>query len=288
MKRIHWLASYPKSGNTWMRVFFTNLRWEGSQPAHINHLLVNFMAADRQTFDDAVGYDSADLSHDEVDRIRPEVYSYYARRAKNPFFCKVHDAYTLLPDGRPMFPPEATAGAIYLVRNPLDVCVSYAHHSGEQDFDVIIDWMEDTGMALLAENDRREPGQLRQRLSTWSDHVLSWADAPNLSVLVIRYEDMKKRPVETFGEAAGFVGMTTDRARIERALEFSALEVLQSQEQESGFRGALAPDRPFFRKGKVGSWREVLTTGQVARIIDAHHEVMLRFGYLTEAGEPVG
>ncbi len=285
MKRIHWLASYPKSGNTWMRVFFANLQWDAAVPARINRL-PNLIASDRHAFDEAVGYEAGDLTHDEVDCLRPEVYLDYARRAKNSYFCKVHDAYTFLPDGRPLFPPEATAGAIYLVRNPLDVCVSYAHHSGESNYDVSIGWMENPGFALAAETDRLDPGQLRQRLLTWSDHVRSWADAPTLRVLIIRYEDMKLRPVETFAAAAAFAGMTEDRAKIERALAFSSLEELQRQERAEGFRGALAPDRPFFRKGEVGSWREVLTDAQVARIIRGHREVMLRFGYLTETGEP--
>ena len=98
---------------------------------------------------------------------------------------------------------------------------------------------------------------------------------------------MKTRPVETFTKAAAFVGMTRDRATIERTLEFSSMEELQRQEREHGFKGAQAPERPFFRKGKVGSWREELTESQVARIIQDHRDVMLRFGYLNKAGEPV-
>jgi hypothetical protein len=287
MNRINWLASYPKSGNTWMRVFFTNLLRNGAAPAHINRLVFTVMASDRYLFDTAVGFAAGDLTHDEVDLLRPEVYLYYARHAQKPFFCKVHDAYTFVRNKRPLFPPEATAGAIYLIRNPLDVCVSYAHHSGNSNCDAIIDGMEDPTYAMLSEHDRLDPGQLRQRLLTWSDHVLSWVNAPNLRVHVIRYEDMKARPVETFSGAAAFAGMTQDRAKIERALAFSSMEELQRQESEHGFTGALAPDRTFFRKGTVGSWREVLTDSQVARIIKAHREVMLRFGYLTEAGEPV-
>jgi hypothetical protein len=43
--------------------------------------------------------------------------------------------------------------------------------------------------------------------------------------------------------------------------------------------------KSFFRKGEIGSWRDVLTEEQISRIISDHGEVMRRFGYLTEAGE---
>ena len=122
---------------------------------------------------------------------------------------------------------------------------------------------------------------------TWSEHVLSWVNAPNQRVLVLRYEDMKAHPLETFTAAAGFVGMTQDRAKITKALQYSSIDELQRQERRHGFEETLAPGRAFFRKGKTGGWREELTESQVARIIEAHREVMLRFGYLTEAGEPV-
>jgi hypothetical protein len=287
MKRINWLASYPKSGNTWMRVFFTNLRQDGAGPAQINRLHTAMMASCRQSFDRAVGYNSGDLTHDEVDLLRPDVYLSYARRARNPFFCKVHDAYTYVGDRRPLFPPEATASAIYLVRNPLDVCVSYSHHWRRSSCDEVIAEMADPGFTLLGEHDRLEGAQLRQRLLTWSDHVRSWADAPNLRVVVLRYEDLLARPVESFAAAAAFVGMTDDRARIRRALEFSSFEELRRQERAQGFGEVMTRGSAFFRKGKAGAWREELSASQVARIIRDHREVMQRFGYITEEGEPV-
>jgi hypothetical protein len=288
MKCITWLASYPKSGNTWLRVLFTNLLRAEGGPANINELVPVSLASDRELFDRLVGYEAADLTHDEIDRIRPDFYRYQASHAAEPFFCKVHDAYRLLPDGQPVFPLEVTAGAIYLVRNPLDVCVSLAHHNGERDFDKTIADMANPCRLLPGRRDRRlDPRLLTQRLHTWSDNVLSWVDAPGLRKHVLRYEDMAARPVETFAAAADFMGMTQDLATIRRVVEFSSFHELQRQERLHGFREAVTPQRSFFRKGKVGSWREVLTEAQVRRMIEDHREVMQRFGYLTEADEPV-
>lgn len=279
MKGIVWLASYPKSGNTWFRTFLTNFLRNGDAPAHINDLDGGPIASARIPFDEAVGYDSGEMTFDEIDRLRPEVYRYQAERATQTMFCKIHDAYTFLPNGRPLIPPEATACALYFVRNPLDVAVSFAHHSGHDRFDRIIRHM---GRAehSFCEVDATEVNQLRQKLLTWSGHVTSWVDAPGIRVLVLRYEDMKLKPEETFGAAVRFAGLPDDASRIKKAIEFSRFEEVKKQEEKDGFGEKMPRAKSFFRKGEIGSWREVLTPEQVNRIISDHGEVMRRLGYI--------
>jgi hypothetical protein len=286
MSRILWLASYPKSGNTWLRMFFTNLCRGGTGPASINELERPILASDRNMFDRRVGFGSEDLTDDEVDRLRAHVYLDMAREAEEVLFCKAHDAWTVLPNGQPLFPPDASAGTIYLIRNPLDVCVSYAHHNGESAFDGAIARMANPNNAL-GRSPNGLAGQLRQRLLRWSDHVQSWADAPGMRILVLRYEDMHSNSIESFAAAAAFAGKTSDLQAVASAVAFSSFDELQRQEAAEGFVEQMAPGRRFFRKGKVGAWREVLTDEQAARIITDHRDVMVRFGYLNKAGEPV-
>jgi hypothetical protein len=286
MKGIVWLASYPKSGNTWFRTFLTNLLRDDDRPADINHLGGGPIASARIPFDEALGYDSGEMTFEEVDRLRPEVYVYLARQAKETLFCKVHDAYTFLPDGRPLIPPEATQCALYFIRNPLDVAVSFAHHSGHDRFGKVIRRMAEAEDSFC-ETDATEPNQLRQKLLSWSGHVVSWVDAPGIRVRVIRYEDMKLRTEETFTEAVRFAGLAVDSSRIRKAIEFSRFEELQAQERKSGFGEKMPLARSFFRKGEVGSWREKLTADQAAAIVASHGDVMRRFGYLDDQGNPV-
>jgi len=286
MKGIVWLASYPKSGNTWFRTFLTNFLRDGDAPANINALDGGPIASARIPFDEAVGYDSGEMTYDEIDRLRPEVYLHQAREAKETMFCKVHDAYTFLSDGRPLIPPEATACALYFVRNPLDVAVSFAHHSGHDRFDRIIRHMAKEENSFC-ETDATETNQLRQKLLSWSSHVKSWADAPGMRVLVLRYEDMKQRPEETFGAAVRFAELPDDAARVKKAIEFSRFEEVRKQEEKDGFGERMPRAKSFFRKGEIGSWRESLTPEQAAKIVADHAEVMRRFGYLDEKGEPV-
>ena len=73
MGGIYWLASYPKSGNTWFRTFLRNLIEDGDQPADINDLSTGSIASSRGWLDEVLGFDTAELDPDEVDRLRPEV-----------------------------------------------------------------------------------------------------------------------------------------------------------------------------------------------------------------------
>ncbi len=116
---------------------------------------------------------------------------------------------------------------------------------------------------------------------------MSWADAPGIRVLVLRYEDLKLNPGETFRAAVRFVDLPDDIARVKKAIDFSRFEELRKQEEKDGFGEKMPRAKSFFRKGEIGSWREVLTREHVAKIIADHGEVMRRFGYLDEEDMPI-
>lgn len=277
---IVWLASYPKSGNTWFRIFVANLLNKTDTPVNIN-ALPRMLACDRRTFDDVIGIESADLTNEEIDALRPEVYEFLATQAKKTLFIKCHDAYMLLPNGIAIFPPKVTK-AIYLIRNPLDVAVSYSFHMGES-LDQIIEKMGDSNACMGLRHKSIVPS-LPQRLMSWSGNVTSWVDAQEMEVHVVRYEDMKKQPLTTFAAAACFASLPCDEVTIRRAIEFSDFRVLKQQEEAEGFTEIATEDR-FFREGYVGNWRQHLTSNQVERLIVAHGEVMQRFGYLSTNGQ---
>lgn len=284
MGGIYWLASYPKSGNTWLRTFLRNLIEDGDQPADINELKTGNIASSRSWLDEVLGFDTAELDPDEVDRLRPDVYRWSLHDDEIGYH-KIHDAYTTTLDGEPLVSREATLGALYILRNPLDVAPSYANHN-HSSIDDAITRMSEPDHALCKSR-KSLPNQVRQRLLTWSEHVLSWVDAPDLDCRVIRYEDMLEDPLVAFTRAARFLKLPHDPARVEKAVRFSDFKVLSRQEEEKGFRERPPKTERFFRQGKSGDWRDKLTPEQVARIVAGHGEIMRRFGYLNAAGEPV-
>jgi hypothetical protein len=278
MNGIIWLASYFKSGNTWFRVFLTNLLQEADAPVSINELHSTPIASARDIFDAYVGVQSSDLTVDEIDRLRPELYIQLAEDTDKPLFMKVHDAWTFVDDENPLFPEGATSGVIYFIRNPLDVAVSLAHHSGV-DYNKIISYMSDPTYSSGHKSDRLH-SQLRQKLLSWSAHVLSWTASVPFPVCVLRYEDMKTHPLQTFERAVRFANLHHSGAQIQQALEFSAFDELQRQEAAQGFKEKSPACERFFRVGRIGAWQTQLSEEQAQRIVNDHREVMRRFGYL--------
>ena len=284
MNHIIWLASYPKSGNTWFRIFLHNLKRNGHTPVNINDLS-DFIASSRIVFDEIAGVESSGLTKEEIENLRPKVYNFLSSKATETLYIKVHDAFIFTRKRESLIPFEATKGSIYFLRNPLDVAVSLAHHNGA-DIDATIAHMSNTKSTLFF-SEKGLPIQLPQKLLSWSEHVLSWVDKPSFQVLVLRYEDMKMRTLSTFNEAAQFLGISEDIKNIERSLKFSDFKRLRHQEEMYSFKERSERSGSFFRKGIIGSWRSVLNEKQVIQIIQDHKAVMQRFGYLSNNGEPV-
>ena len=289
---IVWIAAWPKSGTTWLRVVLTSYLREDGGPPSIN-VLMGQPVNHRDAFDEYLGLDSSDMADEEVALHLPRFREVLAerlrenrlpheptRRRGEPSFVKTHEAYRV-PGSAPRFPPAGCAGVVYLIRNPLDVAVSYAHH---------LNWPIDRTIALMADpaaHETRIPGaifpRLAEPLTTWSGHVSSWTEQTTLRLHVARYEDLLADPAAGFGAIARFAGLDVDDARLGRAIEHSAFHRLQAQEAEHGYIEKQPTAPSFFRSGTAGSWRGMLAPAQVRAIVDAHGPVMERFGYLQEA-----
>jgi aryl sulfotransferase len=273
--RIWWLASYPKSGNTWLRVLLRTL--VSGRPADLaTFSRLGGYAASRFQFERALGIDSVPLSPNQECNLRPHVFDVLAAEAKSPLFLKVHDAYCLTPAGKPLFPRTATFGAVYVVRDPRAVAVSLAHHLADP-IDPVIAFMNDDD-ATDARPTKWLSAHLRQRLLRWSEHVESWLGAP-FPVHLVRYEDMHADPHAACAAVAAFLRLPCDAAAIAAAVEAASFSRLQAQEREFGFVEKPPQAAAFFREGRVDGWRDALTAEQAARIVAAHGAVMRRLGY---------
>ncbi|MBO0718287.1 MAG: sulfotransferase domain-containing protein [Rhizobiales bacterium] len=292
MTRTIWLTSYPKSGNTWMRMLLANVFAAGEGPIDINKIPTYAMASDRRNFDYIVMIDSGLLTHDEIDWLRPRAYAAGAALFRDrseddsdhsdpPLvrFLKAHDAYTMNPAGKPLLGgAQGADGAIVIVRDPRDVAPSLASYRAIS-VDEAIDEMNDEN-ATWGSRTNRQHKQLRQKLCSWSGHIASWLDQKDVPIHLLRYEDMLRDTAGTLSQVLAFAGIPAVQTAIGQAVAFSDFAELRRQEQEKGFsEGPVRQDAKFFRRGETGCWRDELTAEQVARIESRHGRMMQRLGY---------
>lgn len=274
MGNIIWLASYPKSGNTWLRSFLHNLIENPTQPFDINKMSEHTVSDDDiRVFEKALGKKIIDRQSDEVIAIRAHTNEMLTQLMPTNVMIKTH-AFLGQVRGHPQINLNVTAGTIYIVRNPLDVVLSAANHWGLSIDDTII--MMNSKEAATGDEERC----ITTLINTWSEHVDSWTANPHPTLHVVRYEDMLDHPNRTFGGIVKFLGLNPPKAVFDKALKFSSFKVLQNQERQKGFVERHPKSKSFFRAGSANQWKKVLTPAQRDQIIHDHERIMTKFGYL--------
>ena len=276
MGKIDWIASYPKSGNTWNRAFLHNLFAANDGAWDINKM--DKLSSNEAATANYVPFDPRpwqEWTPAEVAAMRPRVQAWIASTQGGNMFSKTHLA-VMQAYGHPTINLSVTAGAIYLVRNPLDVVPSYADHQGLPI---------DKAIEVLNLDNHEPPTThttVAEPMGNWSQHVESWTARPNPGLHVMRYEDMLADPQAAFGGLVKFLGIPATRQKLRLAIKNASFKELRRQEERSGFWEKTQIQKNFFRKGEAGGWREVLSEEQVARVVEKHRAQMARFGYLPE------
>ena len=294
-KEPYWyLASYPKSGNTWCRVFITELRRlagldsteataaaeRQEQELRLNRdLATGSIVSSRHWLDDQLGIESSDLSWAELDKVRGRAGNQQALYAESLRYHKVHDAF-ISPDsaGCPVVPVNGCRGAVVVIRHPADVAVSLSHFFS-WPLERCVDFLLDEQAGLCSSSKHGGP-QVRQFTGTWANHVHSWVDQQQIPVLLLRYEDLLNEAQAQFSRLACFLDLPAEPELIAEAVVKSNFETLRAKEErEGGFHERPNGCERFFRTGRSGEGRLTLTSDQFARLTGAFAVSLKHFGY---------
>jgi hypothetical protein len=275
MKRsIIWLASYPKSGNTWTRLFLANYLMNAQEPVPINQ-------AHRFAMGDAVVKMYNRVAGREIDptdlslslRLRDGVLRGIVSNNADVNFVKTHNA-RVAPEKIELIPDRYTRSAIYIIRNPLDMVLSYARHYGITQ--------EDAANKICHPDNGNLPTEtsVAQYLSSWDMHVKSWMAYAPWKRLILRYEDLLDDPETHFAKVLDLVGVPVDKERLQRAIRFCSFDELSRQEEEQGFIERPEQSEKFFGKGQKDQWKTDLDPALAEMIRAKMGETMKRYGYL--------
>ena len=273
-KNIVWLASYPKSGNTWVRIFLANYLFKRTTPMPINEVhRLGMGDAIARTYDRVAGRPVDPTDAQATLALRPKVLRAIAANGADVNLVKTHNARDVAM-GVDLIPADLTRSAVYILRNPLDLVLSYSRHYGDSLTDTV---------ERLARRDNVVAGDAQsvpQFLGTWSDHVAGWTRRARFPLLVLRYEDLHEKPQESFARLLEHIGVTPEPERLERAIRFSRFEEVARQETEHSFVEKSATAERFFTSGTAGQWREALAPELADRIAGDHRRIMKTYGYL--------
>ena len=275
-RQIVWVASYPKSGNTWFRCFLDAYLLGEVDINEIVTSLPDDLAARCAVGD---GSNATDFPIDIQMLTRPMamlrlVREYVASKTVDlPLFVKTHNTH-VIANGVEMMPECLTKGTIYLVRDPRDVLMSFAKHMGQDDYDVVIGYFLNKMRCL------NDGGGVKMMdfISSWPEAVKSFANADTHNVKVFRYEDMKADPVKAFSGMLEHAGVAVEASRVKAAVDMVSIARLADQEKKKGFgESSKHAKHQFF--GGTPKWQEVLTPKQVRTIEKACASMMKRYGY---------
>jgi len=252
---ITWIASYPKSGNTWVRFLLHNALHEPSDDLALVERRIPYVLRVREAYRPETGRDDLLKTH-------------LTMRDEHPF-------------------RALTARAIYIIRNPRDVLLSNLNYRrlrrGGGESDARVAAMSDAAYARAFIEAGGDPVWAGNEVGAWAGNAASWTRGPGFPVLLVRYEDIGADPRGELARMLEFLGRGAEAGAIARAVEASSFARLR--EGETRRRAPGAGDAPFFfNRGVSGdSLDERIGPGLDEAFDRAFCGAMAEFGYTPRA-----
>ena len=279
MKKIIWISSYPKSGNTWTRYFLSNYFFNKQKINSDFNILNNIDKFPPYKFLPQL------ISEDEIKESAYNISKYWTKiqleltKEKEDFiFLKNHNALVSV-EGRSLTDERFSLAFIYLVRDPRDIAVSYSNFDKTLSIDKAIERI--TSENLYCHVTKKFPLDV-EILGSWKFNYNSWksgvAEVPRI---IIKYEDLINNTFEIKLKIVNFLSnilnFKVDTNHIKYSIEQSDFKRLQGIEHNQKFPEST---NTFFNSGKIGQWKNILSPKQINRIENFCKNEMKELGYL--------
>jgi len=276
---IIWLASYPKSGNTWVRLFLNSLLFTSDASVDINTIKIEQFPS-RKYF---VGITKNVDDVTEFMKSCNDAQSNLNLDKKLKFF-KTHNAFWRT--GTYSFTDATnTLGIIHIIRDPRNVITSIKNHYNYDDYEKALKFIKDEKNMIGIKGSTKEM-DLPTLISSWKVHFNSWRNLTKLrnSYLLIKYEDLIKDPFPEFKKVTNFISKISklkfDEKNIIKSVENTNFNSLKEQEKIKGFNEAPNNTNKFFNLGPNNDWKKLLRTEIREDIEKNFQKEMIELGYL--------
>ena len=267
--KITWIASFPRSGNTWIRALIT--AYNNGGEVDINSIMQTG-DKDPQYYEDIVKRSVSEWSMMDQALIKPAAMMRMLEEAEGNLMLKTHDCNVDL-SGVSQIPHHITRAAIYIVRDPRDIALSFKNHYATGNNKKAVKRLLDNQFMTRYPN----KGLFVPQLS-WNIHVASWMRELPFPVYALRYEDLLAKPFEILTDIVKFLSLEYDADLVRKSIEACAFDRMQKQEVKMGFREGVGQE--FFHKGQAQRWKSELEPQLQKQIVALCKNEMQSVGYL--------
>ena len=255
---IIWIASYPKSGNTWVRSIISSYFF--SETGNFDFSLLKNISL----------YPSPKYFKNKINN-PGEVSSFWEESQKKiiqkqkEIFLKTHNALVAI-NNKNFTSEKTTLGAIYIVRDPRNILSSLKNHYDFKDFHETLEFMKNK-KKYIWDVRRKNDFSGFQFLGSWSDHYKSWTQNKNFKTLLVKYEDLEKDCYLTSHKLIEFILLLkgqknmVDENKLFKSIETTKFDILRKKEIASGFDESIKINdkkKSFFFQGPENKWQKNL------------------------------
>ena len=280
---IIWIASYPKSGNTYLRSFLASYYYSNNGKFDFEQLLKIHQ-----------------FPNIKFSKIKPtskeEASKYWIFNQNNFFnktrlnFVKTHNC--LLPfQGNEFTSGNETLGGIYIVRDPRNVITSITHHYSI-NYEKALDYMLDDNCSLLEKSFDQDYSNFTY-LNSWSNHYKSWKNNKIFEILFIKYEDFEKNKEDTFKKIILFVEKITKKnsklneKKFLNSVKSTNFSNLKNKELNEGFEESVYSNKigkkiNFFNLGFSNRWQKLLPIDIKDKVNEKFKKSLAELNYLND------
>tara|TARA_B100000963_G_scaffold65223_1_gene53405 strand:- start:1629 stop:2462 length:834 start_codon:yes stop_codon:yes gene_type:complete len=276
---IIWLASYPKSGNTWIRLFINSLLFTPNNTIDINKIRIEQFPSRKYFFEITNNVDDVSEFMKNCNKAQSKL-----NLDKKLKFFKTHNAFWRF--GAYSFTDTFnTLGIIHIVRDPRNVITSIKNHYNYESYDMALKFIKDEKNMIGVKGSEKEM-DLPTLISSWKVHFNSWRNLTKLkkNYLLIKYEDLIKNPFNEFLKITNFISKISklkfDEKNILNSVKNTNFETLKKQEELKGFKEAPNNSNKFFNLGPDNNWQKLLDTQIKEDIEKNFQKEMTELGYL--------
>ena len=282
MKKIVWISSYPKSGNTFLRAMLSAFFYS-KEGIFKQDYLKNISEFPRDFFDFKPKNNFLNEIK-EYEKIQKKISSV----DKEVVFLKTHLANLVINEIFPTINKDFTVCSIYIVRDPRNVILSLKNHYN-------LDIKKSLGLLTNEKNfismNNKDLSKGYTLTLDWASNYLSWKNQKNISTIFVKFEDLVFEQGKTFkyilNELKKFINFEIDQKKIENVIKTTNFKYLRQLEEKEGFienkiMGISDSKKFFFNKGPEQNFNKDLDPGILEEINKKYKDFLLELNYLKE------